>query len=261
MTPGEVLCSAPSRVSPSCAVLLPGDGCPALPALPPEQSAPQQGRDWHEDGKCCFYSRVVQTHLCPWSCERGGKVWSLLGMAALAQLPAGTRSHQQHFPSAGWAWFTQTRVETVPGKRCFVSSLGTPCCCRVAAAHTPGQLFCCRCSFVGKEAARRESTLFKQWWLSQNWRKLSLTRNVVLGTSPLRVFLLAGLKEGSNPKRGEKRRKTSETSVERGWKEVACWPSYASRSCFNRSANKLEAAAGESLMIIISKCIGSVRSD
>lgn len=69
MTPGEVLCSASSWVSLSCAVLLPGDGCPALLALPAEQSAPKQSRDWHEAGKCCFYSREVQTYL--WAAAHG----------------------------------------------------------------------------------------------------------------------------------------------------------------------------------------------
>lgn len=59
MTPGEVLCSASSRVSLSCA----GE------AQPCQQSVPQQSRHWAGHGKCCFYSREEQTHL--WAAAHG----------------------------------------------------------------------------------------------------------------------------------------------------------------------------------------------
>lgn len=171
--------------------------------------------------------------LLPRGCERQCKVWSLPGTAS-----TGTRSHQQNFPSlAGPDLLTPEYKQCQEKGICQCSGhtvlLQGHCSTRSWAALLLQMLLCRQ----GGSKGRINSV---QAVVAENWRKLSLARNIVPRSSPLRVFLLARLKEGSNPRSGEKRRKTGEASIKRGWEKMTWWPSYTNRSCLGvkNSANR-----------------------
>lgn len=87
-----------------------GDAQPCQPSHLSKVS--QQSRDclgWGGRVLLLQQGGADRSGLLPMELWKGGKVWSLPGMAVLAQLPAGTPSHQQRSPSAAWAGFTQTR--------------------------------------------------------------------------------------------------------------------------------------------------------
>lgn len=186
-----------------CAV--PGD---AQPCQPSHLSKAKQALSWGRQGLLLQQGGADTSGLLPMELWKGRQ----------SLIPpwhgcAGTAASRDTIPSAvfpfGWLGLIYSDYKQCQEK----GTLSVLWAHLAAAAHAPEQLFCCRWSFAGKEAPRREPTLFKLWWLSQNWRKLSLNKNIVLGSSLLRVFLLARLKEGSNPRSGEKRRKTTEASI------------------------------------------------